>query len=75
MPIIRPKQPTKKIQQRININSIALEEITAYCQYAGFEKVEEFFEEAALHVLSKDREFKEWKESQHAQASSAIQAA
>lgn len=75
MPIIKPKQPTKKIQQRISVDSIALEDIKSYCQYAGFEKIEEFFEEAALHVLAKDRDFKEWKESQHAQASTAIQSA
>jgi hypothetical protein len=61
--MIKPKQKSQKIQKRINIDSSVLEEIELYCRYASFKKMDEFFEEAAIHILSKDKEFKDYKES------------
>jgi hypothetical protein len=63
MPIIKPKLKTEKTICRINIDEQILEEIKLYCEYAGFKKTDEFFEEAATHILLKDKEFKDWKES------------
>jgi hypothetical protein len=61
MAIIKPKPSVERTQIRIGINSQVLEEVERYCAYAKFKKTDEFFEEAALHILSKDKEFKEWK--------------
>ncbi len=62
MSIIKPKPRYERAQIRVRIDSQVLSEIGQYCEYAGFKKQDEFFEEAALHVLSKDKDFKEWKE-------------
>ncbi|MHB1949560.1 MAG: hypothetical protein ACYCQI_15785 [Gammaproteobacteria bacterium] len=63
MSIIKPKPKQEREQIRIQVDSQVLSEISRYCEYAGFKKPDEFFEEAALHILSKDRDFKEWREA------------
>lgn len=63
MAIIQPKKKREKTQLRVNIDSIIAEEVGQYCTYAGFQKVDDFFEEAVFHILTKDKAFKEWKES------------
>jgi len=63
MAIIQPKKKREKTQLRVNIDSTVAEEVGRYCAYAGFQKADDFFEEAALHILTKDKAFKEWKES------------
>jgi len=65
MPLIKPKQKREKIQVRINIDTKITEEMKRYCEYAGFNKFDDFFEEAALHILNKDKSFKEWKENKN----------
>ena len=62
MSLLKPKQKLERTQVRIYIDSEVAKEIGRYCAFAGFKKEDEFFEEAALHVLSKDKAFKEWKE-------------
>lgn len=62
MSIIKPKPKQERQQIRIQIDSQLLSDIARYCEYAGFRKQDEFFEESALHILSKDKDFKEWKE-------------
>lgn len=62
MAILKPKIKSEREQIRLNIDSQVLVEISRYCEYAGFKKQDEFFEEAALHILSKDKEFREWKD-------------
>lgn len=63
MAIIKPKPTVERTQVRINIDAQVLAEIERYCSYAKFKKTDEFFEEAALHILSKDKEFREWKDT------------
>jgi hypothetical protein len=63
MSIIKPKPKQDRAQIRIHVDSQVLSEISRYCEYAGFKKQDEFFEEAALHILTKDKDFKEWKEA------------
>ncbi len=63
MSIIKPKPKQERTQVRIQIDAHILSDITRYCDYAGFKKQDEFFEEAACHILSKDKDFKEWKEA------------
>jgi len=62
MAIIKPKAIIERSQIRISIDSQVLVEVERYCEYAKFKKPDEFFEEAALHILSKDKDFKEWKD-------------
>ncbi len=63
MSIIKPKPKQERTQIRIQIDAHILSDITRYCDYAGFKKQDEFFEEAALHILTKDKDFKEWKDA------------
>jgi hypothetical protein len=62
MAIIKPKPIVERTQSRINIDTRVMKEIEQYCEYAKFKKIDEFFEEAALHILAKDKDFKEWKD-------------
>lgn len=62
MAIIKPKPTIERTQIRISIDTQVLAEIEQYCAYAKFRKPDEFIEEAAQHILTKDKEFREWKE-------------
>ena len=62
MSIIKPKPKFEREQIRIQMDSLILSEIKRYCEYVGFKKHDEFFEESASYILSKDKDFKEWKE-------------
>lgn len=57
MPIIKPKQKHEKEQIRISIENRVLEKIKQYCEWAGISKQDEFFEQAAEFVLSKDKDW------------------
>lgn len=61
MPIISPSGKTKKMQATISIESGLLEEIKKYCDFAKFEKRDEFFQKAAEYILSKDKEWQSFK--------------
>jgi hypothetical protein len=58
MPIIKSKQKQERAQIRISIESEILDVIKQYCDWAGVKKQDEFFEEAAKYLLSKDRDWK-----------------
>lgn len=62
MSVIKPKPKQEREQIRIQIDNQVLADIARYCEFAGFKKQDEFFEEAAMHILGKDKDFKEWKE-------------
>lgn len=57
MPIIKSKQKQEKAQVRISIESEILNTIKQYCDWAGVKKQDEFFEEAAKYLLSKDKDW------------------
>lgn len=57
MPIIKAKQKQDKEQMRISIDTRVLEQIKQYCEWAGISKQDEFFEQAAEYVLSKDKDW------------------
>ena len=63
MSILKPKPKQEKAQIRITVDTQILSDIQKYCEYAGFNKPDDFIEEAALHILTKDKDFKEWKET------------
>lgn len=58
MPLIKSKQKQEKAQVRICIESKVLETIKQYCDWAGVKKQDEFFEQAAQYLLSKDKDWK-----------------
>jgi hypothetical protein len=58
MSLIKPKAEDKKITFKVSMNSSVAEQIKQYCEFAGFKNNDEFLEEAAAHILSKDKGFK-----------------
>ena len=62
MSLLKPKQKIERAQYRINLDAAVLAEVKQYCDYAGFKKLDDFFEEAAIHIFSRDKAYKEWKE-------------
>ena len=71
MAIIKPKPTVERTQFRISVDAKVLAEVEQYCTYAQFKKPDEFFEEAALHILTKDKDFKEWKDKMEPSASNS----
>ncbi len=57
MPIIKSKDKSEKEQIRISIEKSIVEKIKLYCEWAGVKKPDEFFEQAALYILSKDKDW------------------
>lgn len=57
MPIIKAKENSKKEQLRINIEKSIADEIKKYCDWAGVKKSDDFFEQAAQYILSKDKDW------------------
>ena len=60
MALIQPKQKSSRTQIRVTIDSTVVAEINKYCSYAGFQKIDEFIEKAAQHIMLKDKAFKDW---------------
>ena len=58
MALLKPSTKTEKTQVRINIDLIILEQAKAYCAFADIQKLDEFFEKAAIFVMRKDRAWK-----------------
>ena len=57
MPIIKAKEKQEKEQVRISIDTRVLEKVKQYCEWASISKPDEFFEQAAEFVLSKDKDW------------------
>ena len=57
MPIIKAKQKEEKEQLRIGIKKCVAQNIRQYCEWAGISKPDDFLEQAAEFVLSKDKEW------------------
>jgi desulfoferrodoxin (superoxide reductase-like protein) len=57
MPIIKAKQKQEKEQIRISVDKSVIENIRQYCEWASISKQDEFFEQAAEFVLSKDKDW------------------
>lgn len=58
MPIIKSKDKAEKEQIRISIDKPIIEKIKQYCEWAGVKKPDEFFEQAAIYILSKDKDWR-----------------
>ena len=69
MALITAKKPSDVEKVKIEINKNIYEEIQSYCQWAGIDKIDHFFEEAATFIFSKDRD---WKKLNSRKASSQV---
>lgn len=65
MPIVKAKQKQDKTQIRINIETQVFEAIKQYCDWAGVHKQDDFFEQAANYLLSKDADWKNYLKQQN----------
>jgi hypothetical protein len=59
MAIIKVKQKSEKIQIRIAIENHTMEKIKQYCEWLDVKKPDDFFQQAAEYILSKDKEWNE----------------
>lgn len=57
MPIIKVKQKAEKEQTRISIEKELLDSIRQYCDWLKIKKIDDFFEQAAEHILKKDKDW------------------
>jgi len=57
MPIIKAKEKMTKEQMRISIEKNIIDEIKQYCEWAGVQKIDDFVEQAAQYILSKDKDW------------------
>jgi len=57
MAIIKAKQIKEKEQLRIFLEKDLIEKINQYCEWAKVEKHDDFFEQAARYVFSKDKDW------------------
>jgi hypothetical protein len=63
MPLISPKIQSQPQSLKIMIEAPLYQEIDDYCAWAKFKSKDQFFEEAARFILSKDIEWKAKKKS------------
>lgn len=61
MPVISAQKQPEKDRFKIEIESETAKEIKEYMQWADIKDLSFFFEEAASFVLSKDKEWKQYK--------------
>lgn len=59
MALLKPNAKATKEQVRINIDKGILSNVKSYVEWAGLDKVDDFFEQAAQHILAKDKDWKE----------------
>ncbi len=57
MPIIKAKNKPEKKQIRVSVEASTLDNITAYCELFNIKKPDDFFEQAAQYILSKDKDW------------------
>jgi hypothetical protein len=57
MPLIKSKHKPEKEQVRIMVDNQVLEKVKQYCDWADVKKQDDFFEQAAEFVLSKDKDW------------------
>lgn len=55
MALLKPSEKPQREQVRLAISKPILDEIRAYCDWAGIHKIDEFMEQASQLVLKRDR--------------------
>lgn len=65
MALLNPAPKAKKKQIRISLNEKLLADIELYCKWRGFEKTDDFLEQAVQYVFD-DKEWQKFKkENEH----------
>lgn len=57
MPLIKSKRKPEKEQVKIMVDNQILEKVKQYCEWADVIKQDDFFEQAAEFILSKDKDW------------------
>ncbi len=57
MPIVKKKSKPEKKYSRIGIETSIMEKVQQYCNWLNMKKPDEFFEQAAEYLLSKDKDW------------------
>ena len=57
MPIIKPIDQQRKEACRIKLDAGTVDKIRQYCEWSGVKKLDEFFQQAAEFVFTKDKEW------------------
>ena len=57
MSLIKPKTKQAKTAVRVKIDASIMHEINKYISWAGFDKKDDFFEQAASFIITKDKEY------------------
>jgi len=65
MALLKPRIKCKKVTVKAKIDGEIFTDLELYKDYAGFKKNEEVIEAAITHILSEDKEFKDWKKSKN----------
>lgn len=55
MALLKPSEKNQREQLRLTMSKSILDEIRAYCDWAGIHKIDEFMEQASEFVLKRDR--------------------
>lgn len=62
MPLLKPSAKSNKKVVRLSLPDELISGIDKYCKWANIQKSEDFFEQAAQLVFSKDRDWRKHKE-------------
>lgn len=58
MPLLKPSLKSNKKIIRLNMPEELVKNIDEYCKWAKIQKMEDFFEQAALLVFNKDKDWR-----------------
>ena len=65
MALLKPRTKSKKVTVKAKVDSEVLCDLELYKDYAGFKKNEDVIEAAIIHILTEDKDFKDWKKAKN----------
>lgn len=57
MPIIKPAGRQEKELCRFKMDAGTMDKVRQYCEWAGVSRLDDFFQQAADHILARDRDW------------------
>jgi hypothetical protein len=57
MALLMAKPKSKKIPLSLRFSNALISEIKAYNEFVGIDRLDDFFEQAALYILEKDKDW------------------
>lgn len=61
MALLDPKKRSKRMQVTFRLEESLISEVSAYCQWLGIARLQDFFEQAADYILKNDKDWKQGK--------------